>query len=98
MSAYVTEGKRLTKLHGQIGAGVALMVRRIRPSARGKASAGIITDRQLVDAVCLGQQRLNTVLKRSGWTPDGHHRKALLLALAAALDRMQGQVSCATTT
>lgn len=90
MDAFLHEGDQLRWLHGRIGAGVAMSVRRVRPSTRGPGKAGVISDRALVDGVCLGQMDLNAVLRRHGWSPDGHHRKALRLALGAALDRMQG--------
>ena len=80
----------LDKMHRQIGTGVAMSVRRVRPSQRGEGRAKNIPNRALVDAVCLGQQTLGAVLKEWGWCNDGHHRKALRAALVAALDRMQG--------
>lgn len=90
IDAYLREGDELRLIHARIGAGVALAVRRVRPSKRGGDGAGVISDRVLVDAVCLGGLDLNAVLIKAGWSPDGHHRKTLRLALAAALDRMQG--------
>ena len=87
--AYVKEGQVLASLHRRIGPGAALVVRRIRPSARGGA-AGIILDRDLVDRVCLGQQTLSQVLRGFGWSEAKKHRDALRTALAGALDRMQG--------
>lgn len=87
---FISEGKTLDGLHAAIGPGVAMAVRRIRPSTRGSRTAGVILDRVLVDSVCLGQMTLGAVLRAAGWSPDGHHRKALRVALAAALDRMQG--------
>jgi hypothetical protein len=90
IDAFISEGDELRRLHQAIGSGVAMAVRRVRPSVRGGQGAGIILDRYLVDAVCLGQMDLNTVLARCGWSIKGQHRKALRVALAAALDRMQG--------
>ncbi len=90
IDSFIDEGDRLAWMHGRIGEGVAMAVRRVRPSARGPGRAGIITDRVLVDAVCLGQHDLSTVLRRAGWATFGGHRKALRMALCAALDRMQG--------
>lgn len=74
----------------RIGAGVAMNVRRIRPSARGSASARAITDQALVDAVCLKGRGLADVLMFHGWSVKGTHRDALSAALSAALDRMIG--------
>ena len=90
IDAYISEGKSLRTMQAAIGSGAAMAVRRVRPSARGQAKAGIITDRALVDAVCLGQQTLNAVLASAGWSRNGRHREALRKALAGALDRMQG--------
>ena len=67
---------------------MALAVRRIRPSDRGSRAG--ITDRRLVDMVCLGGEDLTAVLRAHGWFEDGKNRKALRLALCAVLDRMQG--------
>lgn len=90
IDAFLDEGKRLAWMERRIGNGVAMAVRRVRPSARGGSKAGIISDRQLVDAVCLGQMGLNDVLRRYGWAVKGDHRRVLRVALSAALDRMRG--------
>lgn len=94
IDAFVAEGQQIARLRARIGTGAALSVRRIRPSSRGAAARGIITDRALVDAVCLGDQTLSAVLKAHGWASKGDHREALRKALAAALDRMQGYGGC----
>lgn len=88
MDAFLAEGRELTALHRRIGVGVAMEVRRVRPSARG-AGAGIITDRALVDAVCLGDKTPAEVLRSFGWSEKGQHRDMLRAALRDALDRMQ---------
>ncbi len=88
MDAYLAEGRELTALHRKIGTGQAMVVRRVRPSARGSRSG--IMDRRLVDMVCLGDMTLSAVLDSHGWTVDGKHREALRTALGGALDRMQG--------
>jgi hypothetical protein len=88
MDAYLADGRLLAKLHRLIGTGEAMAVRRIRPSKRG-SKAGI-TDRRLVDMVCLGGLTFDQVLERHGWVPKGEHRHALRTALCGALDRMQG--------
>ena len=90
IDAYLAEGVALARLHVAIGAGVALSVRRVRPSARGGAGAGLIHDRVLVDAVCLAGLTLSKVLVRHGWSNYGVHVAGLRGALCAALDRMQG--------
>ena len=90
VDAHIDLGNRLRALHRAIGTRAALVVRRVRPSARGAAKAGLISDRTLVDAVCMRGLDLNSILRAAGWTADGHHRRALRLALSAALDRMLG--------
>ena len=81
--AYIKEGDEITKLRHGIGKGVALEVQR----GRGRRP---ITDRALVDAVCLHGMDLTGVLKVHGWAKDQSARDALRMALARALDRMQG--------
>lgn len=88
MDAYLAEGRELDAIRRRIGAGSAMTLRRIRPSARGSRRS--IPDRAVVDMVCLGDATLSQVLRRHGWQVDGHHRKALSVALSAALDRMIG--------
>lgn len=90
IDAYVDEGLRLAALQRRIGAGAAISVRRIRPGRRGSHARGIITDRALVDAVCLRDKSLGQVLRAHGWAVKGDLRAALRVALAQALDRMIG--------
>ncbi len=92
IDTYVREGRELEMLHQRIGRGIAMAVRRIRPSARG-AAAGIIHDRSLVDMVCLGQLTFSQVLRHFGWSEAKKHRMVLRAALAGSLDRMQGYQS-----
>lgn len=88
MDAYLAVGMELDRLHSRIGAGAALVLRRVRPSDRG--SRITIADRRLVDLVCLGNLSLDAVLVRHGWVVKGQYRQGLRDALAGALDRMQG--------
>jgi len=90
IDAYIDEGREIAWLRQQIGAGAAMSVRRVRPSARGGAQARTIRDRDLVDAICLRGSSFRAVLSDHGWSPDGKHVKALLVALCGCLDRMQG--------
>ncbi|WP_147435536.1 hypothetical protein [Paenirhodobacter hankyongi] len=83
------EARKIALLRRRIGDGAAMVVRRVRPSARG-AGASIILDRRLVDAVCLEDMDPSAVLVAHGWTAKGEHRERLRNALMAALDRMQG--------
>lgn len=90
MDAFLQEGRTIDRLRARVGAGVAMSVRRVRPSRRGKEATGIITDLVLVDRVCLRGQSLSEVLRAFGWAKKAEHVQALRKALAAALDRMQG--------
>lgn len=80
----------LEGMRKRIGAGIAMSVRRVRPSARGARPARIITDLALVDAICLKGRSLAEVMIFHGWSVKGQHREALSGALSAALDRMIG--------
>ncbi|QEU08757.1 hypothetical protein [Paracoccus yeei] len=80
----------MRRLHRAIGPGMALSVRRIRPSARGADQRGPIHDRAMVDMVCLHGLTLDQVLLAHGWVKDGRTYKAITEALCAALDRMIG--------
>lgn len=86
--AYLAEGREIAAIRRRIGDGMALAVRRIRPSDRGSRAG--ITDRRLVDMVCLGGEDLTAVLRAHGWVKSTGNLRAVRLALGAALDRMQG--------
>ncbi|MEI4488984.1 hypothetical protein V8J36_22645, partial [Frigidibacter sp. MR17.14] len=90
MDAFLDVGRELAAIERRIGAGFAMEVRRVRPSNRGGAGARTITDRALVDMVCLGDRTLSEVLKAHGWSADGKNREKLKRALSSALSRMQG--------
>ncbi|KUP91788.1 hypothetical protein [Tritonibacter horizontis] len=93
IDALLADRRRLDEMQRRIGSGAALAVRRIRPSARNKV--GLISDRALVDMVCVQGLTLTEALRRSGWAaegqrPNGKHVKALRCALLESLDRMAG--------
>jgi hypothetical protein len=88
MDAYLAVGLELDRLHGRIGAGQALVLRRVRPSARGSRVG--ISDRSVVDMVCLAGMTLGQVLEAHGWAVKGEYRDGVRTALCGALDRMQG--------
>lgn len=90
MDRFRDAGRELAKIEARIGDGVAAQVKRVRPSARGAGARALITDRVLVDMVCLSECTISDVLRHYRWTLKGSHREALRRALAAALDRMQG--------
>lgn len=86
--------RRVAAMQARIGSGVAMQVRRVRPSARGGdgMARANIPDRHLVDLVCLQGLTLSEVLARYGWSVKGDTIRAASRALAAALDRMIGPV------
>lgn len=86
--AFLAEGREIDAIRRRIGTGQAMVVRRVRPSARG-TKMGIL-DRTLVDMVCLQGRDITDVLEAHGWAPHGDARKALRAALVSALDRMSG--------
>jgi len=88
MDTFVAEGREIDMIRTRIGTGQAMIVRRVRPSDRGTKSG--ITDRRLVDMVCLGGKDLTAVLAAHGWDRQVKQLHTLRVALAAALDRMQG--------
>lgn len=90
MDAVLRDSARIAALHKRIGDGSALVVRRIRPSARGSRVS--ITDRRLVDIICLEEGTMSDVLRAHGWSVKSDHIKALTQALREALDRMMGPV------
>ena len=90
MDHYIADGEALALLIARIGVGAAMVVRRVRPSARGEDRAMLIRDRALVDMICLRDMTPSVVLKRHGWGDDGKHRKMIKVALVGVLDRMQG--------
>ncbi|MGV6840578.1 MAG: hypothetical protein ACWA40_10335 [Planktomarina sp.] len=99
--AQLDDADALRTYHRRIGGGVALAVRRIRPSARGNRQA--ITDYQLVQAVCVDDQTISQTLRKYGWVADAgkvqsKHTTALRTALCAALDRMAPSSSTKITT
>jgi len=80
--------ERIDDLRRKIGNGTALSLRRIRPSARGSRRA--ITDRALVDMVCLEERTITEVISAHGWKKCGSTIVAARAALVAALERMRG--------
>jgi len=88
MDTFVAEGREIDLIRRRIGTGQAMIVRRVRPSDRGTKSG--ITDRRLVDMVCLEGADLTEVLRAHGWDKQVKQRQVLREALAAVLDRIQG--------
>lgn len=87
--AQLQDARQIASWRRRIGSGVALEVRRIRPSKRGEDARGPIRDRVLVDMVCIAGSTLSEVLRAHGWSQKGEHREALRKALAAILERMR---------
>lgn len=90
IDAFIEEGRVIELLRRRIGSGVAMAVRRVRPSARGGAGARIIHDRALVDGICIGGRTFDDLLTSHGWAKTGRNVAALIGALGACLDRMNG--------
>ena len=88
MDAYLAVGRELDRLHGRIGPGQALVLRRVRPSQRG--SRVRISDRSIVDLVCLAGLTPGAVLQAHGWSVKVEYLAGVRTALCGALDRMQG--------
>lgn len=86
MDVYIGQCAALRTQHRCIGAGLALALRRVRPSARGSRVS--IRVRTLVDLVCLGDRSVSDVLKLHGWAVSGRTVLAGRDALAEALERM----------
>ena len=88
--ARLADADRLRRMQGRIGTGLAMELRRVRPSKRGESGKARrnVSDRQLVDAVCLGGMTPAAVLREAGWTVDSHHRKLAMAALARVLDAL----------
>ncbi len=94
IDAVIDQGRRLTLIHNRIGMGVAKSIRRRRPSGETRVP---ITDRQLVDAVCLQDRSVSQVLMSNGWAKGNGDASStmvadLMQALSDALTRMMGPV------
>ncbi|TJZ86146.1 hypothetical protein [Paracoccus hibiscisoli] len=88
IDAYISVGREIRTLQDRIGTGAAMVVRRVRPSARGVVTASIIRDRDLVDAVCLEGKSFVQVLESHGWSDTGRNTSLVQDALGKCLDRM----------
>jgi|GEM_PF-1091554 len=96
IDAVLRDRQQLDLWQRRIGAGAALEVRRVRPSKRN--TRGLISDRRLVDLVCVSGLTLSEVLRKCGWVAEGQraqgvHIKALRAALRSSLDRMSGPIA-----
>ncbi|MEE2860856.1 MAG: hypothetical protein VYB46_08600 [Pseudomonadota bacterium] len=86
----------LDRLRQRIGTGPAMVMRRIRPSQRGRKltpgerAPNIFTKRDLVDAVCVKGLSIKQTLTLFSWQDNGRNAKAALQALSEALDAMNG--------
>lgn len=86
IDAVLRDRDQIKRIRGRIGDGFALEVKR-----QGKASKRSgITDRRLVDMVCLEEKTLAEVLRAHGWAKRGGNVTILQEALAEALNRMMG--------
>lgn len=89
MDLRLSERRELLDLRTCVGGGVAMSVRRVRPSARGVENR-LIRDLDLIDSVCLRDMTLTEVLRAFGWSSRSGNATALRASLCSALDRMQG--------
>jgi len=88
--AQLRDLRRLRWFHDKIGRGVAMSVRRVRPTKRGTNRPKAIRDDEIVHLFCVAGRPLSAILKAHGWSDGTKNKKALLAALCDALDRMQG--------
>lgn len=82
----------LRNLQRAIGNGIAIAVRRVRPSKRGGTGtrpARNISDKRLVHMFCVEGETLSATLVAHGWSDYRENKNALHRALCAALDRMR---------
>lgn len=86
MDRYAQYSAMLGRCHQLIGFRSSLIVRRVRPSARGTRRT--IIDRDLVDKVCIADKTITEALKAFGWSDSRKNIKTGRAALCAALDRM----------
>lgn len=78
-------------LERKVGRGVAMALRKVRPSKRGDGRVcGMISDLDVVRMVCLHGLSLSEVLGKYDWSKSSRNLLALRVALRGALDRMQG--------
>lgn len=77
-------------LEDKIGRGVALAMRKVRPSKRGDGRVcKSITDIDAARLVCLHGKSLTEVLRKYDWTVSTLNLRALRAALRGSMDRMQ---------
>jgi len=86
IDAVLRDREEIERIRLRIGSGTAMAVRKIRPSKRGSRVS--ITDRCLVDMVCLEDKPIKVVLKGHGWSVYGASTDALRSALVSSLERM----------
>ncbi|WIY25132.1 hypothetical protein [Parasedimentitalea psychrophila] len=86
IDAVLRDREEIELLRRRIGTGSAMVVRRIRPSKRGSRVS--ITDRRLVDMVCLEDKTLSDVLRAHGWAIKGELISSLQIAADQTFQRM----------
>lgn len=69
IDAVLRDREEIERIQRRIGTGTAMAVRKIRPSTRG--SRVNISDRRLVDMVCLEDKPISAVLRAHGWSVRG---------------------------
>lgn len=86
--ALLADSNRLAALRVHIGRKVALRAQITGPKL--KRARRTITDRKLLEMVCIADLPLSKVLKAHGWSASTRNLAALRSALCASLDRIQG--------
>ena len=84
--ARLMDREKILRMRKAIGDGIAVPVRKIRPSQRGTRVA--ITDRYLVDAICLSGMSFREVLLSCGWGYNARLIMQLRNALCEKIDLM----------
>lgn len=95
MDAVLDQGSQIDYWRSLIGDGLAMDIRRVRPSKRGERIA--IKAQRLVDMVCLEDKSISHVLYVHGWSNRGDSITKLTIALGECLERMAGPVRAQRT-
>lgn len=91
--AVLADMQRLAWLTKRIGGGVALTIRRVRPSKRAGSAASKarnVTSMRLVEDFCAHGETISAILRAHGWSDYTGNKKLLHAVLCANLNRMSG--------
>lgn len=90
IDAVLRDRQRLKLLQDRIGSGVFLAPRRASAHSMDRGTRRAISDRHLVDAVCIEGHAVSAVLTRCGWSQKADLTRRLTARLAELLDAMMG--------